>query len=158
MDLRKEIVNLVEFVHYHLRSRKIEVEYEFADSLPTIHGDRQQLRQLFLNLLTNASDAMPQGGKLIVRAAPGSLDGTDAVAIEFADTGEGIPAENLEKIWEPFFTTKPEGKGTGLGLAICRRIVEESGGTIAIESPSGGGTIVRNLFPATTNGLPAKLP
>jgi len=152
VDVREEIANSVEFVHYHLRTRKIEVVREFADPLPTIQADRQQLRQLFLNLLTNASDAMPEGGRLIVRAEPSRLEGAPAVAIEFADTGEGIAAEDLEKIWEPFFTTKPEGKGTGLGLAICRRIVEEPGGTIDIESPAGGGTTVRMLFPATTNG------
>ncbi len=151
-DVREEITNSFEFVHYHLRTHKIEVTREFADSLPTIQADRQQLRQLFLNLLTNASDAMPEGGKLIVRAAPSVLDDAEAVAIEFADTGEGIAAENLEKIWDPFFTTKPEGKGTGLGLAICRRVVEEHGGRISIQSEAGRGTTVRIVLPATTNG------
>jgi signal transduction histidine kinase len=86
---------------------------------------------------------------LIVRATPEYLENAEAVGIEFADNGEGIPPKNLEKIWEPFFTTKPEGKGTGLGLAICRRIVEEPGGTIVIKSPAGGGTTVRMVFPAT---------
>jgi PAS domain S-box-containing protein len=151
LDPRDEITTSVEFVHYHLRSHNIEVVREFADGLPSIQADRQQLRQLFLNLLTNASDAMPQGGKLTVRAASnGSPDA--AVAIDFADSGEGITAENLEKIWEPFFTTKPEGKGTGLGLAICRRIVEEHGGTIGIQTEVGRGTTVRIVFPATNNG------
>ena len=80
------------------------------------------------------------------------------MAVEFADTGEGIKAENMEKIWEPFFTTKPEGKGTGLGLAICRRIVEEHGGTIEIKSEMGRGATVRMIFPATANGAAAELP
>ncbi len=151
VDPREEITNSVEFVHYHFRNRRIEVVPEFADPLPTIQADRQQLRQLFLNLLTNASDAMPQGGKLTVRAI---VDGGSkaAVAIEFADSGEGITTENLEKIWDRFFTTKPEGKGTGLGLAICRRIVEEHNGTIDIQSASGRGTTVRIVFPTTGNG------
>ena len=157
VDVREEIVNSVEFVHYYLRTRKIEVLHEFADPLPTIQADRQQLRQLFLNLLTNASDAMPQGGKLFVRAKSTWLEGTEAVALEFADTGEGIAPEDLEKIWEPFFTTKPEGKGTGLGMAICRRIVEEHGGTIEIQSEMGRGATVRMLFPATANGAAANL-
>lgn len=152
VDVREEIANSVEFVHYHLRTHKIEVIHEFQDHLPTIQADRQQLRQLFLNLLTNASDAMPNGGKLIVRALPARLAELDAVAVEFADSGEGITTENLEKIWEPFFTTKPEGKGTGLGLAICRRIVEEHGGTIVIESEPGSGATVRIFFPATAKG------
>ena len=130
---------------------------ELAEPLATIQADRQQLRQLFLNLLTNASDAMPLGGKLMVRAEGSRLEGAEAVMVEFADTGKGIAVENLEKIWEPFFTTKPEGRGTGLGLAICRRIVEEHGGRIEIESEMGKGTTVRIVFPATTNGAFANL-
>ena len=149
VDPSEEIATSVEFIHYHLRSHNIEVVSEFADGLPTIQADRQQLRQLFLNLLTNASDAMPQGGRLTVRAARGTLNDGEAVVIEFADTGEGVSAENMEKLWEPFFTTKPEGKGTGLGLAICRRIVEEHGGTICLESLNGDGTTARIIFPAT---------
>lgn len=152
-DVGDEIATSVDFVHYHLRSHGIEVKCEFDDGLPSIHADRQQLRQLFLNLLTNASDAMRQGGTLTVRAARANLEGAAAVAVEFADTGEGISAENLVKIWEPFFTTKPEGKGTGLGLAICRRIIEEHGGTIEIESRNRLGTTVRMLFPATADTL-----
>jgi PAS domain S-box-containing protein len=149
VDLREEVTTSLDFLSYHLRNNKIEAVCEFAAELPTVQADRQQLRQLFLNLLTNACDALPNGGKLVVRAKPGFLESAGAVVIEFADSGEGIPAKNLEKIWEPFFTTKPEGKGTGLGLAICRRIVEEPGGTIEIESPDGAGTTVRMVFPAT---------
>jgi nitrogen fixation negative regulator NifL len=152
VDPREEIANSVEFVHYHLRTHKIEVARDFAESLPTILADRQQLRQLFLNLLTNASDAMPEGGKVTVRAEPGVLADAEAVAIEFADTGEGIAAENMEKIWDPFFTTKPEGKGTGLGMGICRRIVEDHGGTIDIQSEGvERGTTVRIVLPASTH-------
>jgi signal transduction histidine kinase len=152
LDPGEEIATSVEFVHYHLRSHNIEVVREFADGLPSIQADREQLRQLFLNLLTNASDSMPQGGILTLRATSNGF-GDSTVAIDFADTGEGITAENMEKIWDPFFTTKPEGKGTGLGLAICRRIVEEHGGTIEIESETGRGTTVRMLFPATAKGV-----
>jgi signal transduction histidine kinase len=151
VDVREEITNSIEFVHYHLRNRRIEVVREFADPLPTIQADRQQLRQLFLNLLTNAGDAMPQGGTLTLNAKRSLLRDAEAVQIDFSDSGEGISTENLEKIWEPFFTTKPEGKGTGLGLAICRRIVEEHGGKIDIESSAGSGTTVHIGFPATTN-------
>src|SRR3989442_563584 len=152
VDVRAEIINSIEFVHYHLRNRQIEVARDFADQLPMIQADRQQLRQLFLNLLTNASDAMPKGGRLTVRAKSSSLAGADAAQIDFADTGEGIPAEHLEKIWDPFFTTKPEGQGTRLGLAICRRIVEEHGGAISIASNPGEGASLQIKLPVTATG------
>ncbi len=157
VDVCEEIANSIEFVRYHLGSHKIGVVREFADPLPTIQADRQQLRQLFLNLLTNASDAMPEGGTLTVLARSGVLHKSEAVQIQFVDTGEGIATENLKKIWDPFFTTKAERKGTGLGLAICRRIVEEHGGAIEIESERGWGTTVRMLFPATASLAAANL-
>jgi two-component system cell cycle sensor histidine kinase/response regulator CckA len=150
IDVYKEIENTLDFIEYHLRSRQINVVREFAETLPTLHADCQQLRQVFLNLLTNASDAMPQGGTLTLRVAAGQMeDGASAMVIEFADTGTGIKPEDLLKVWEPFFTTKDEGKGTGLGLAICRRIVEEHKGTINIESEVGQGTTVRITLPAS---------
>ena len=158
VDVCDEIANSVDFVSFHLRSHRIEVVRDFVAALPTIQADRQQLRQLFLNLLTNASDAMPNGGTLTLTARSGTNESEEgAVVIEFADTGEGIAPADLEKIWDPFFTTKPEGRGTGLGLGICRRIIEEHGGTIAIESEIGKGTIVRIVFPATSNGVVARL-
>ncbi|MBA3806304.1 MAG: GHKL domain-containing protein, partial [Acidobacteria bacterium] len=144
IDVYKEIENTLNFIEHYLCSRQINVVREFADTLPNIHADRQQLRQVFLNLLTNASDAMTQGGTLTLRVAAGQTEhGAGAIVIEFADTGTGIKPEDLLKVWEPFFTTKGEGKGTGLGLAICRRIVEEHKGTINIESEVGRGTTVR---------------
>jgi signal transduction histidine kinase len=123
---------------------------DLGNDLPTIQADTQQLRQVFLNLLTNASDAMPDGGTLTVRAKQQALEtGAPAVVIEFSDSGVGVEPADLPKLWEPFFTTKPEGKGTGLGLPICRRTVEEHHGTIEIDSLPGKGTTVRIILPAT---------
>jgi PAS domain S-box-containing protein len=148
VDVRQELTKAVELIHHHLRKRLITVAQELAPDTPIIYADRQKLRQVFLNLLTNAGDAMPQGGTLTLRAAPLALDnGGQAVLIEFSDTGVGIPAENLGRIMEPFFTTKEEGKGTGLGLAICRRIVQDHCGTIQIVSELGKGTTVRIVLP-----------
>ncbi len=150
IDVSGEIEKSVELIEYYLRSRKVEVIEEFEPNAPTIQADRQQLRQVFLNLLTNASDAMPEGGKLIARVRKAQfMDGVNGVSVEFADAGAGIPARDLEKIWEPFFTTKLQGKGTGLGLAICRRVIEEHQGAISIESQPGIGTTVTILLPAT---------
>jgi signal transduction histidine kinase len=100
---------------------------------------------------------MPDGGTLITRTAAAKVGGAKAALIEFIDSGVGIPAENLDRIWDSFFTTKPEGKGTGLGLAICRRIVEEHGGTIGIESQVGHGTTVRVSIPAANGNLTHEL-
>jgi signal transduction histidine kinase len=145
-----ELQNSLDFISYHFRSHNIGVATEIAADLPGVQGNRQQLRQVFLNLLTNASDAMPNGGALLVRARRGILDNSSpALVIEFADTGMGIRPEDLPKLGGPFFTTKPEGKGTGLGLSICRRTVEEHGGTIDIQSLPGKGTTVRIVLPAT---------
>jgi PAS domain S-box-containing protein len=153
MDLREELTNSLDFVQYHLRSHRVDVVQEFAAVLPTVQADRQQLRQVFLNLITNASDAMPDGGTLKVRAKRQALEtGAPAVMIEFSDTGIGVGPEDIPKLWEPFFTTKPEGKGTGLGLPICRRTAEEHGGTIDIESLPGRGTTVRIILPAMESG------
>lgn len=149
VEMSEEIANSIELISYHLRSRNIEIDLELLQPLPSIQADRQQLRQLFLNLLTNASDAMPKGGGITVRTSLARLEDEEAVAVEFVDAGEGIASENLPKIWEPFFTTKAEGKGTGLGLAICRRIVEEHGGEIEIENRDGHGAVVRIVFPVT---------
>jgi two-component system, LuxR family, sensor kinase FixL len=148
VDVGQELIRAVELIHHHLRKRIIKVVQQFAPDTPTIQADRQKLRQVFLNLLTNASDAMPQEGTLTLRTAPATLhDGKPAVSIEFADTGLGIPAANLERIMEPFFTTKEEGKGTGLGLAICRRVVQEHHGTIQIASEVGKGSTVQIVLP-----------
>jgi PAS domain S-box-containing protein len=148
VDVCQELVSAVVLVQYHLDLRLISVLKEFAPNTPTIFADRQRLRQVFLNILSNASDAMPQGGTLTLRTAQASLDnGNAGVLIEVADTGAGIPTESLKLIMEPFFTTKEEGKGTGLGLAICRRVVLAHNGTIEVDSAEGKGTTVRILLP-----------
>jgi two-component system sensor kinase FixL len=148
VDVREELENTLALIHYHLRNHHIAVVRQFAPEAPMIYADRQQLRQVFLNLLTNASDAMPQGGTLTLGVAMRALaTGTPAVVIEFTDTGIGIAPADMPKVMEPFFTTKEERKGTGLGLSICRRIVQEHHGTIEISSEVGKGTTIRLALP-----------
>jgi signal transduction histidine kinase len=148
VDVFEELTKAVELIHHHLRKRLVTVVKEFTPDTPTIYADRQKLRQVFLNLLSNASDAMPQGGRLTLRTAPVMLyNGRAGVMIEVEDTGLGIPAENLEKVMEPFFTTKEEEKATGLGLPICRRVVQEHHGTIEIASEVGKGSTIRIMLP-----------
>ncbi|HEX9014273.1 MAG TPA: ATP-binding protein, partial [Anaerolineaceae bacterium] len=155
LDLREEIEKTLELINNQLVHRQIILQRVFAPDLPLVQADRQQVRQLLLNLVSNASDAMPSGGVLTITAQPES--GGKKVRIEIQDTGIGIPARELEKILEPFYTTKPEGKGTGLGLAICRRIVEEHHGTLTVTSPGlGKGATVRIILPAA-NGSPSSI-
>jgi PAS domain S-box-containing protein len=150
LDLCEELTNTLDFIQYHLRSHNVEIIKDCATDLPTVQADRQQLRQVFLNLIANAGDAMANGGTLTVKSSAGIMaSGQQAVVVDFSDTGAGVNTGDLPKLWEPFFTTKPEGKGTGLGLAICRRIVEAHRGTIEIETGPGKGTTVHITLPAT---------
>jgi PAS domain S-box-containing protein len=143
-----EIRTTLELTLHHLRRRGIEIAQEYEASLPAVFADRQKLRQVFLNLLTNAGDAMPKGGRLTIRAfVTRAADTTPVVVIEVVDTGSGIPANILPRVMDPFFTTKEEGKGTGLGLAICKRVIQEHKGSIQIESAPGKGTLVRLTLP-----------
>jgi len=150
IDIRQEIENTIELFYYILKKRVITVQKEYATDIPNISADRQQLQQLFLNIFTNAGDAMEKGGLLSIRIYP--LNEGKDVAIEIADTGIGIPGDILARLTEPFFTTKPEGKGTGLGLSICRRIVKENQGTMEITSAGPcKGTTVRIVLPIAMN-------
>lgn len=153
VEIRDELTRAVDLIQHHLRKRLVTIVQEFAPDTPPIFADRQKLRQVFLNVLTNAGDAMPRGGTLTLRTSPTTLDGGEAgVRIAFTDTGSGIPDELLPRVMEPFFTTKEEGKGTGLGLAICRRIVQEHRGIITIDSAAGTGTTVCIDLPVKNRG------
>jgi two-component system NtrC family sensor kinase len=124
-----------------------------SDGLPLVRGNAARLCQVFLNLLINAAHAIPSGQvdrneiKLIAREHP-----NDRVVVEVSDSGCGIPPENLERIFRPFFTTKPAGVGSGLGLSVCQRIITAHGGDITVESVVGRGTTFRILLPIHTAG------
>lgn len=140
--------------------KSVELELDIPNDLWTVRGNPTQLHQVLLNLCVNARDAMPKGGVLRLRAANRRLDaesdgsaGQRTVAgaylmLEVSDTGSGIPPAILERIWDPFFTTKDEGKGTGLGLSTVRGIVNAHGGFVRMESAMGEGTSFRIYIPA----------
>ncbi|MEW5944972.1 MAG: ATP-binding protein, partial [bacterium] len=122
---------------------RVEVVKEY-DSVPAVTGRPEELAQVFLNLVLNAAQAMPGGGRLVVRTGRSAAGG---VEITFEDEGGGIAPEIRERIFEPFFTTKPPGEGTGLGLSISYRIVEKYGGRIEVESEPGRGSVFRVALP-----------
>jgi signal transduction histidine kinase len=153
-DLLREVLGLTE---HQIVKERITLKTEFQPDLPAILGDANQLEQAFLNIVINAWHAMPDGGTLTLRTRlvgggePPRRGGRPAplgVEISIADTGVGIPAEHLPRIFDPFFSTKGVGKGTGLGLAITRRIVEDHRGTIEITSQVSQGTSVLIRLPA----------
>lgn len=153
LNIALEIDQTLDIIHNYLVHRHVSVKRAYDSELPLIQADRQQLRQLLLNLFTNACDAMPEGGLLTIAAHP--FDNNRQVNIEIQDTGIGIEPNQIKRVIEPFFTTKPEGKGTGLGLAICRRIVEEHKGSLTITSPGKGlGTAVKITLPSQNGSKP----
>ncbi|MEK7205002.1 MAG: ATP-binding protein, partial [candidate division NC10 bacterium] len=153
-DLLREVVGLTE---HQIAKERITVRTELQADLPDIQGDPNQLEQAFLNIVINAWHAMPAGGTLSLRTRSTSAANRPrragpripmGVEVIIADTGIGIPAEQLPRIFDPFFSTKGVGKGTGLGLAITRRILEDHRGTIGVSSEVGRGTTFTIWLPA----------
>jgi two-component system NtrC family sensor kinase len=137
VNINKLIDDLSRLLEKETIQHHIEIRRDFRRDLPPVHTDAPSLRQVVLNLLTNASHAIQKDGK--IRIATES-DENGSVDIVVEDTGCGIPKEHLTKIFDPFFTTKPEGKGTGLGLSICHGIVDKLGGRISVSSEVGKGS------------------
>ena len=124
----------------------IAIVREFSEAVPTVAGDPLLLQQAFLNLLINAEHAIKSRGESgRIELATTATD--DNVVVTVRDTGTGIAADVLPRIFDPYFTTKEVGQGTGLGLAITYGIVQEHGGTIAVENAPGGGALFRITFP-----------
>ncbi len=146
-DLRAIVRDLVEMRAPDLERRGVRLEEAIDPGLPLLRVDPYQLHQVLLNLVNNAADAIEETGRpgrVVIRAA---LSGK-RVRIEVEDDGPGIPEENLAKIFNPFFTTKPVGKGTGLGLSICYGIIREHGGSIRVRTAPGQGTTFLIELPA----------
>ncbi|MBI5031673.1 MAG: PAS domain S-box protein [Chloroflexi bacterium] len=143
-DVNAIVTNVLELTAKQLQHNAVTVAANLASNLPTVEANPDQLKQVFLNLILNALDAMPQGGKLKIETTSSTLPAyqdraaVPAVQIDFRDSGEGIPANILPHVFEPFFTTKE--KGTGLGLAISYEIISSFGGEITVASEGKTGT------------------
>jgi signal transduction histidine kinase len=152
VDVRRVLDETLALIAYEAEAQGVSLEKEYAPDLLPLPMDREQMKQVFLNILLNAIQAMEQGGQLRVSAAPrnhqpGTRSGS-FLEISFRDTGKGVPEDMQARIFEPFFSTKEEG--IGLGLPIAQRIVEEHGGEIRLESRPGKGTIFYLKIPYRT--------
>jgi two-component system, NtrC family, sensor kinase len=136
-DINDLVENMAALIEREAGTKSIRVLTTLDPDLPIVYSDPPLLRQVVLNLLVNATHAVENDGTITVTTKSNK---DDAIEIEVTDTGSGIPAENLNKIFTPFFSTKPQGKGTGLGLAICRGIIERLGGSISVTSDVGKST------------------
>jgi signal transduction histidine kinase len=150
VHLLKETINLAS---NQIKLSGIKIEFQTADNLPRVHGDSQQLEQVFLNLILNSIDASPKGSKIQVIIVP--ADDPRYLAVKIIDFGSGIPHHILGSIFDPFFTTKGKGKGTGLGLSVSQGIVGKHGGRIRVSSREGAGSSFTVTLPVTT--IPAEI-
>jgi signal transduction histidine kinase len=149
LDLNSVIRESADFLLPQMRLSKVRLTLSLAEGLPPIRGDRIRLAQVFLNLLTNARQAMEEARvrELAVRTYLAARQDL-AVAVQVADTGKGFSAEQAPKLFVPFYTTKARGHGTGLGLSISRSIVQAHGGTIEASAVPGRGATFTLRFPA----------
>jgi signal transduction histidine kinase len=130
---------------HHAGFKRIEVERSFASELPAIAIEEDAIVQVFVALIINALDAMPDGGRLGLATSATATE----IRCEVRDTGGGIAAADLPRIFEPFYTTKPPGRGTGLGLSVCYGIMQAHGGRIEVDSVPGGGSRFTVVLPIT---------
>jgi two-component system, NtrC family, sensor kinase len=141
-DLMPRLQEITGLMERQATLRNVTIALKADSSLPPVYADPIEIEQVIVNLINNALDAMPEGGEIRI----GAKSGSSRVTVEVADTGTGIPAEDIDRVLEPFYTTKPPGKGTGLGLSVCYGIVRSWGGEMEISSQVGKGTIVRLIL------------
>lgn len=148
LDLNKTLQKAIDLVANQVKISRIRLETYLPKNLPPVHGDAQLLGQVFVNLILNAIDVLPQReGRITISVDRDRKDGY--VAVSITDNGPGIAEHVLKRIFDPFFTTKPEGKGTGLGLSVSRGIVQQLGGYIRAESEVDKGTTFSVFLPTT---------
>jgi signal transduction histidine kinase len=147
LDVGRLINETLQLTSNEIKLKKAKVELQVMENLPPIHGDKQHLSQVFLNLILNALDALDGGGSLEIGVEKSSEPGYIAVRVK--DDGAGIPDHIVTSIFDPFFTTKHRGKGTGLGLSVSLGIVKKHGGNISVDSEAGKGTTFTVDLPIT---------
>lgn len=151
LDIIKPLEESLEFLRPELEGAGLNIDVSIAHNIPPILGDRNQIKQVFFNVIKNAREAMPSGGQIRIKASADD----DFVFVRIGDTGKGIPQEALRKVFQPYFTTRKGG--SGLGMMIVERILRDHGGKVGLDSRQGVGTLVTLQFPQihrTTRLLP----
>ncbi|WP_428563056.1 MAG: two-component system sensor histidine kinase NtrB [Solidesulfovibrio sp. DCME] len=154
VSLNAVVEDTLKLLRSHLKQRnqaKITVRTELCDNLPRVLGDEHQIKQVMLNLLVNAMDAIAGPGRIVITTFQTT---SGAVCLSVADSGCGIKPEHMDKLFEPFFTTKRAGKGIGIGLSTCMTIVDKHQGEITVKSDPGQGATFTVKFPLTPDKLP----
>jgi two-component system, NtrC family, sensor kinase len=146
VDISTVLDDTVQLLEPQLRRNQIEIVRSFDPDSPRVFGNGGKLQQVFTNLLLNARDAIPEGGRITIA----TITEDHSVVVEVSDTGIGIAPENVAKIYDPFYTTKGVGRGTGLGLAVSYGIIQEHSGHISVDSTPGHGTTFRITLPAAS--------
>jgi PAS domain S-box-containing protein len=147
VNLNGLLLEILELLKHQPNYEELNVVADLKENIPLLLGDPSGLRQIFMNLLTNACHAIKDGG--LVEISTGYSDKERAINVQVRDTGCGIAHDVIDRIWDPFFTTKEVGKGTGLGLALTYNIVKRHGGEIKVESRVGEGTLFTVLLPVS---------
>ena len=153
IDLTKTVRETATLLGNQLKVKKVRLKLDLPESVPPVHGDRQLLGEVFMNLIINALDVLPEKSEIRIEVDDERRDGF--LAVDVSDDGPGIPEHVIDRIFDPFFTTKPRGKGTGLGLSVARGIVKKLGGDLLVKSRVGEGATFTVLLPIT--GIPSDL-
>jgi signal transduction histidine kinase len=148
IDLIEVIKTIMMLTKHHLESGQVEYEVSLPKRPFKVSGDSAQIQQCLMNLIFNAIESMPEGGKLTISG--GVDDGKDMVWLTVADNGHGIKPEDLPHIFEPFYSTKVDGKGVGLGLSMTYGIIREHNGVVEVDSKPGKGTVFKIKLPRSS--------
>jgi len=149
IDVNQAMEAVLDVIRHQLTLDNVVIHTDYANDLPPIEGDGEKLKQVFMNLLINAKQAIHKNGS--IRVSSGLAPSNDQVWIAVADDGPGIAPDLMDKIFNPFFTTKPTGQGTGLGLSVSYGIVEDHGGRILVQSAPGQGATFKVVLPLTNS-------
>ncbi len=144
VNINEAVNKVIHLLNYRLKQKNMEINTVLDDKLPLIEADYHLIQEVIMNLLLNSYDAVKEGGKVIITTG---TENNDHIFITVKDTGEGIPEEAMNKIFDPFYTTKDVGEGTGLGLSVSLGIIESHGGSITVKSIPGKETVFKIILP-----------